>query len=206
MPSESHQQQVRDPRSVITDQQTAEASDSPKGKSRATRFLFALASLLDPRPYLHLVRLVHYYNYSHVVPKRALTLGEGSSLSPTTSLRNGERINIGECCHIGERCSLWAGDSTGLIDIGDNVSLAPDVFITASDYQFRKGIPFRHQPKRDRDIIIGNGVWLGTKVIVTAGVTIGDGCIVAAGAVVTKDLPENSVAGGIPAKVIKTRS
>lgn len=149
--------------------------------------------------------MVHYYNYSHVTPKRGMTMGPGSSMAPNTSLRNGHLITIGKHCHIGERSSLWAGDSSGRIVIGDYVSFAPDVFVTASDYQFQKGLPFRQQPKRDRDVIIGNDVWLGAKVVVTAGVTIGDGCIVGAGAVVTKDLPPNSIAGGIPAKVIRAR-
>jgi len=170
--------------------------------SKATGFL---RSLLDPGAWLHLFRMVHYYRYSHVGPKRRMTLGEGSSLAPNVSLRNGERIQIGRHCHIGERSHLWAGDSTGRIIIGDFVSFAPEVFVTASDYQFVKGRPFRQQPKNEKDIIIGNDVWLGTRVVVTAGVTIGDGCIVGAGAVVTKDLPPDSIAVGVPAKVVAKR-
>lgn len=166
----------------------------------------AMRSLLNPKVYLHAFRMLRYYAYSHVEPRSKMTIGAGTSLAPNVSLRNGNRITLGKECHIGERTSLWAGDATGRITLGNNVSLAPEVYITASDYQFKKGIPFRQQAKRDRDVKIGNDVWLGTKVVVTAGVTIGDGCIVAAGAVVTKDLPANSVAGGIPAKVIKTRS
>lgn len=53
-------------------------------------------------------------------------------------------------------------------------------------------------------IVIGNDVWLGANVTVLPGVTIGDGAIIAAGAVVTKDVPARTVAGGVPAKVIKT--
>lgn len=52
-------------------------------------------------------------------------------------------------------------------------------------------------------IVIGKNVWLGANVTVLLGVTIGDHAIVAAGAVVTKDVPENTVVGGVPAKVIK---
>lgn len=52
---------------------------------------------------------------------------------------------------------------------------------------------------------IGNDVWLGANVVVLRGVTIGDGCIVAANAVVTKDIAPYSIAGGIPAKVIRPR-
>lgn len=53
--------------------------------------------------------------------------------------------------------------------------------------------------------VIGNDVWIGANVVVLRGVTIGDGCIVAANAVVTRDLPPYSVAGGVPAKVIRSR-
>jgi len=164
-----------------------------------------IRSILDPRAWMHLLRMVHYYRYSHVDPRRRLTLGTGSVLAPNVSLRNGERILIGRDCHVGERSSLWAGDTTGRIIIGDFVSFAPEVFVTASDYRFVRGQPFRDQPKTERDIRIGNDVWLGARVVVTAGVTIGDGCIVGAGAVVTKDLPPDSIAVGVPARVIGQR-
>jgi acetyltransferase-like isoleucine patch superfamily enzyme len=164
-----------------------------------------LLSLVDPRSWLHVLRLVHYYGYSHVRERSRMTLGPGTGIAPNVSLRNGERIRIGEKSHVGERCCLWAGDSTGRIVIGDHVSLAPEVFITASDYRFVAGQPFRDQPKRERDITIGNDVWLGTRVVVTAGVTIGDGCIVGAGAVVTRDLPAGSIAVGVPARVVSSR-
>ena len=61
------------------------------------------------------------------------------------------------------------------------------------------------QPYVEKDIIIGNDVWLGANSTIVAGITIGDGTVVAAGSVVTKDLPSYVIAGGIPAKPIKTR-
>ena len=127
-------------------------------------------------------------------------------MAPNVSLRNAERIEIGNDGHIGERCYLWAGQQTGKITMGHCVSLAPEVFITASDYTFVKGKPFRQQPKRERDVVIGNDVWLGTRVVVTAGVSIGDGCIVGAGAVVTRDIPPDSIALGVPANVVGRRT
>ncbi|MEX1048426.1 MAG: acyltransferase [Akkermansiaceae bacterium] len=160
-----------------------------------------LLTLLNPRCYLHAIRLLYYYGYSHVGPRGKLDLGKGSRLAPNVSLRNGERITIGRECHVGERCYLWAGDSSGRIFLGDFVSLAPEVFITASDYQFVSGLPFRSQPRREIDVRIGSDVWLGTRVVVTAGVSIGDGCIVGAGAVVTRDLPAGAIAVGVPARV-----
>ncbi len=53
------------------------------------------------------------------------------------------------------------------------------------------------------DIVIGNDVWIGGNVTILPGVNIGDKAVIAAGAVVTKDVPDNTVAGGVPAKVIK---
>ncbi len=170
--------------------------------SRAFQFL---ASVVDPRSYLHVFRLVHYYSYSHVRPRARMRVGEGTGIAPTVSFRNGERITLGAQCHIGEGAFLWAGDREGTIGLGDRVSIAPNVFITASDYRFVRGKPFREQPKRERAVRIGSDVWLGTGVVVTAGVSIGDGCIVGAGAVVTRDLPEGSIAAGVPARVIGER-
>jgi acetyltransferase-like isoleucine patch superfamily enzyme len=164
-----------------------------------------LATLFDPRSYFQLGRLLHYYSYSHTRQRGRLTAGEGTRFAPNVSFRNAERIRLGRECHVGERSFLWAGDATGCIEMGDHVSLAPGVFITASDYQFQPDVPFRQQPKRERDVKIGNDVWLGAYVVVTAGVTIGDGCIVGAGAVVTRDLPPGSIAGGVPARVIGQR-
>ncbi len=171
----------------------------------SNKLIRGITSLLDFGTWFHAFRILHYYGYSHVREKRKMTIGAGSHMAPNTSISNGERIVIGEKCHIGERCYLWAGDSKGRIVIGNLVSLAPEVFITASDYGFVKGRSFREQPRRERDVVIGNDVWLGARVVVTAGVTIGDGCIVGAGAVVTKDLPANCIAAGVPARVIAQR-
>jgi acetyltransferase-like isoleucine patch superfamily enzyme len=180
----------------------------PAGKSEGlvARIVRTVGSALDPRVYLHAFRILHYYSYSHVKEKRRMAIGAGTMMAPNVSIRNGDRISIGRGSHIGERCYLWAGDETGRIVIGDDVSLAPEVFITASDYQFTNGVRFRQQPRRERDVVIGSDVWLGARVIVTAGVKVGDGCIVGAGAVVTHDLPAGSIAVGVPARVVAERS
>ena len=57
-----------------------------------------------------------------------------------------------------------------------------------------------------KPVIIGDDVWIGGRVIILPGVTIGNGAIVGAGAVVTRDVPEYAIVGGVPAKVIKMRT
>ena len=57
---------------------------------------------------------------------------------------------------------------------------------------------------RSERVFIGNNVWIGTRVTILKGVTIGDGAVIAAGAVVTRDVPPQALAAGIPARIIKT--
>lgn len=165
----------------------------------------ALVSVLDPRTYLHALRLLHYYSYSHVHERGKIAMDRTVGFPPNISIANGERISIGSRTKIGARCFLWAGDSTGRIVIGEDCRLGPEVFVTASDYGVEPGRLFTEQPRREADIVIGNGVWLAARVLVTAGLTIGDGCVVGAGAVVTRSLPPNSIAVGVPAKVVARR-
>lgn len=87
--------------------------------------------------------------------------------------------------------------------IEDDVSLGPFVRLISDTHEHgtrvrRTGTPIK------LPIRIGRGSWLGAGVTVVGGVTIGEGCMIAAGAVVTKDIPANSLAGGIPARVIRS--
>lgn len=86
--------------------------------------------------------------------------------------------------------------------IGDNVMIGPNTTITTV------GHPLSPKKRRGHlaqasEIRIGNDVWLGANVTVLPGVTIGNNVVIGAGAVVTKDIPDNSLAVGVPAKVIK---
>ncbi len=167
--------------------------------------LGVVRSMLDPRTYLQVVRVLHFYNYSHVQPRRRLTLGAGATIAPNVSLRNGERIEIGAGSKIGEHACIWAGDGTGRITIGRNCRFGPGVFVTASDYGMHPDLGIAEQPRNERDIVIGDDVWLGARVFVGAGVTIGDGAVVSANSVVTRDLPAGVIAVGIPARVVRRR-
>jgi maltose O-acetyltransferase len=84
------------------------------------------------------------------------------------------------------------------ITIGDDVALANEVYLTDSDSHGVEGRTVREAPIR-----IGNGAWVGARAIVLPGVTIGRRALIAAGAVVTRDVPDDTMAGGNPARVIR---
>lgn len=91
-----------------------------------------------------------------------------------------------------------------IITLGNNVFITDGVKFLTHDggtLLFRKDIPDLEITK---PIVVGNDVYFGNNAIILPGVHIGNRVIVAAGAVVTKDVPDNSVVGGIPARVIKT--
>lgn len=175
------------------------------GSSSRHRLFLAVRVLLDPRVYLHLLRVVNYYGYSHVTQRRKVCIGAGTRLAPNVSFANGERIRIGSNSNIGARCHLWGGDRRGRVVIGDHVLFGPEVFLTASNYATDAGRRIMDQETVEADVVIGDDVWLGARVIVLPGVTIGSGCVVGAGSVVTRSLPPNSIAVGAPARVVHER-
>jgi acetyltransferase-like isoleucine patch superfamily enzyme len=175
------------------------------GGSSGERIVKAVRSVLDPRIYVHGLKLLHYFNYTHVSQRSKVEMGEKVAFAPNVSVVNGERVRIGDRAHIGARCHLWAGNSVGRIEIGEDALFGPEVFVTASNYGTAPGQVIMHQPKIERDVRIGRDVWLGARVMVMPGVTIGDGCVVAAGAVVTKDLPAGVIAAGVPARIVGSR-
>ena len=166
----------------------------------------AVVAMVRPGSLVHLAKVARFHIYTHAAPRREMVAGRGLRLSPTASLRNGSRIRVGDDVHIGEGCSLWAGDSVGTITLGDKALLGPDVFITASNYRTAPGTPVMDQEKREADVVIGSDVWLGARVVVLPGVTVGDGAVVGAGAVVARSLPAGCIAVGSPAKVVGWRS
>lgn len=93
----------------------------------------------------------------------------------------------------------------GLITVGDNVSITADVSILTHDFcssVFRQKY-YDYVPGRSK-VVIGNNVYIGQKAMILRGVTIGDNVIVGAGAIVTKDIPSDSIVAGIPARVVCT--
>jgi acetyltransferase-like isoleucine patch superfamily enzyme len=115
----------------------------------------------------------------------------------------GGSIRIGRRCSIGPYCVLYGHG--GLL-IGDNVIIAAHVVIVPSNHNFaRSDVPIRDQFTTDIGITIQENVWIAAQATILDGVTVGSGSIVAAGAVVTGDVPPNSIVGGVPASVLRER-
>jgi acetyltransferase-like isoleucine patch superfamily enzyme len=111
-------------------------------------------------------------------------------------------IVIGEDSLIGEM-NVIRGQ--GGVTIGNRVYTSPLVQIIAVNHVFDDpDIPFVNQGITAQGIVIEDDVWIGSGAVITDGVRIGKGSVIAAGAVVTKEIPPHTVAGGIPAQVIKT--
>lgn len=87
--------------------------------------------------------------------------------------------------------------------IGDNVRIGPFVRLITDTHEI--GPSHRRAGKARFDpIVVGTGTWIGASVTVLAGVTIGKGCVVAAGSIVTKDVPDDVMVAGVPARVIRS--
>lgn len=103
----------------------------------------------------------------------------------------GENVFINACCHFQDHGGVTLGDGC---QIGHNV-----VFATLNH-----GIePENRRFTYPAPIVLGRNVWVGSNSTILQGVTIGDNSVVAAGAVVTKDVPADTIVGGVPARVIK---
>lgn len=168
------------------------------------RFRF-IASVVDPRAWVHLLKLVNYYNYAHLRPRRQMKVGPDCEFSPTATFAYGERIELGARVVIGENTRLWAGPERARILVGDDTIIGPNVLITAANYRFDDGAPIHQQRIDAADIVIGSDVWIGGGAIIMAGRSVGDGAVIGAGAVVTQNIPSLSIAVGVPARPISRR-
>ena len=90
----------------------------------------------------------------------------------------------------------------GDIFIGDDVMIGPNVKIAAACHPISPKLR-KHKLQYNKPVHIGNNMWIGMGACILPGVTIGDNSIVGAGAVVTKDVPENVIVGGCPARVLR---
>ena len=135
----------------------------------------------------------------------SIKIGKSSEvLYGVVCMTYGGSIEIGENCSINPYTVLYGH---GGLKIGNNVLIAGHCLIIPANHKFDNlNIPISMQGETRKGIIIEDNVWIGSGCRILDGVTISSGAIVAAGAVVTKNVPRNSIVGGVPAKIIKTRN
>ncbi len=127
----------------------------------------------------------------------------GEPLHPSSTIQIPVYVNIGKFTRIGKNvyinhlCSML---DMGTITIGDNVLIGPKVNLLTEGHPVD---PAQRTALTAKPIVIRDGAWIGAGASILPGVTVGRNSVVAAGAVVHQDVPDNTVVGGIPAKVIK---
>ena len=137
-----------------------------------------------------------------------LTTGVNVRLDAFAPGKKAHVLIVGKHVQINDSVHIAAIES---VVIGDHVLIASRVFISDHNHGYYQSqddlsgpeIPPVDRPLSSRPVRIGNRVWLGEQVCILPGVTVGDGAIVGANSVVTRDIPENTIAAGNPARVIR---
>ena len=133
-------------------------------------------------------------------PYRRFWLGRRSVIESFCCINNAVGdVTIGDHTRIGIHCTI-----IGPVCIGHHVNLAQGITVTALNHNFQDAMRrIDEQGVSTRPVIIGDDVWIGANAVILPGVTIGSHAVIAAGAVVTKDVPSQTVVGGVPARVIR---
>ena len=174
------------------------ASTGPND-SRGKKFhSFGQRSLIMWRP-------TTIFNEQYIAIGEDTLIGEGVALSagmvPGQTCISSPVVTIGDRCLIGRGSGIVGHFS---IVIGNDVWTGHHVYITDQNHGYEDvTLPISQQTQPERAVTIGDGSWLGYGSVVLPGVTIGKHCVIGANAVVTRDIPDFSVAVGSPAKVIR---
>lgn len=124
---------------------------------------------------------------------------DGFVLIPPFHATGGAGMKIGRNVFVNQNCTFY---DLGGLEIGDDVMIGPNVSLITSGHPV--------EPSRRRDFVVAKpiaierNVWIGAGATIIGGVTVGENSVVAAGAVVTRDIPPNTLVGGNPATVIRS--
>ena len=132
------------------------------------------------------------------VAKHIAACGQNLKLASRVNIYNPKHLCCGDHVYIGYNTYIGGG----MVRLDDEVVIGPFCCIVAGNHTCKDG-SYRFGPYDAGSIEIGRGTWLGAHVTITNNVKIGKGCLIAAGAVVTHDVPDGVVVGGVPAKIIK---
>jgi acetyltransferase-like isoleucine patch superfamily enzyme len=145
--------------------------------------------------------------YGEVNLGKGVVISDGALIVATTEKAKNKvaKLSVGENSVINEYANIRA--SGGEIYIGSNTMIAQGVSIIATNHNIHTNMLMIEDiwDQSKSDVFVGNNVWLGAHSVLLPGVKIGDGAVVAAGAVVNKDIGENEIWGGVPARYINTR-
>jgi acetyltransferase-like isoleucine patch superfamily enzyme len=136
--------------------------------------------------------------------KARVNLGRWSWIGDGTKIRCHEGVvDIGAKTVLGQECTISAYQH---VSIGRECVIADRVMMIDFDHgMVEVERPIRLQGIYKRDVRVGNNVWIGYGACILRGVTVGDNAVIGTNSVVTKDVPENAVVGGVPARVIRMR-
>ena len=133
-------------------------------------------------------RLLNWYGFK---------IGKGTRIYGKVEISG--RLITDEDVFIGDNFTIRGN---GCVHIEDRCDIAPDVVFLTGSHEI--GTSERRAGKGiTDDIFVGEGTWVGARSTILPGIRIGKGCVIAAGAVVTKDVPDHVVVGGVPAKIIR---
>lgn len=184
-----------------------------KGSPKMKKLLdYIIMNQRDARPrwYIRLLAPLYQHRgkgskiYSSVrmdtPPYRKFSLGKRSVVESFSCINNAVGdVVIGDYTRIGIHNTI-----IGPVTIGSHVNLAQGITVTALNHNFENtNERIDLQGVTTKQVVINDDVWIGANAVILPGVTIGRHAVVAAGAVVTTDVPENTVVGGVPAKIIK---
>jgi acetyltransferase-like isoleucine patch superfamily enzyme len=127
---------------------------------------------------------------------------DGVSFKFDGAFTTGPRIRIGKRAFVGRNTEFNINEG---IDIGDDALIASGCRFVDHDHGRMRGVPMNRQPDQRNAICLGRDVWIGTNAVVLRGCRVGDGSIVGAGAVLTRDVPDYEIWGGVPARRIGIR-
>lgn len=140
--------------------------------------------------------------------QNGVSIGELTKIGPYVEISCTSHLSrLGKGLTLGKRCGVGAYSffgASGGIAIGDDVIMGQWVSFHAQEHKFDNlSILIREQGVIEQGIRIGNDCWIGAKVTILDGSRIGNHCVIAAGAVVKGEFPDNTVIGGVPAKIIR---